>query len=346
MDAELDALLRGQSVLVTGAGGSIGSELCGQIAGLAPARLVALGHGENPIFELAARLQERFPALEVAPVIADIRDRGRLRAVFEQFRPAVVFHAAAHKHVPLMEANVVEAVTNNVLGTRQVVELAAAHEVPHLALISTDKAVRPSSVMGATKRVAEQVVQHAARRHHRHYVSVRFGNVIGTSGSVVPTFARQIEAGGPVTLTHPEMRRYFMTAPEAVQLVLRAAALGKGGEIFALDMGQPVRILQLAETMIRQAGKEPGKDIEIRVTGVRPGEKLHEEPYFSATDSVPTGHPGIQRSRPTALPRRFASRLRALLGAAQAGAPEVELRSLLGELVPDYAPAGERAATT
>jgi FlaA1/EpsC-like NDP-sugar epimerase len=345
VDAELEALLRGQVVLVTGAGGSIGGELCSQIARCGPARLVALGHGENPIFELVARLELDFPALEVAAVIADIRDRGRMGGVFDRQRPTVVFHAAAHKHVPLMEANLVEAVTNNVLGTRQVVELAAAHEVPHFALISTDKAVRPSSVMGATKRVAEQVVQHAARRHHRHYVAVRFGNVIGTSGSVVPTFARQIAAGGPVTLTHPEMRRYFMTAPEAVQLVLRAAALGKGGEIFALDMGQPVRILQLAETMIRQAGKEPGKDIEIRVIGVRPGEKLHEEPYFSAADSVPTGHPGIQRSRATPLPPRFASQLRALQRAAQDGAPELELRRLLEALVPDYAPAEGRAST-
>ena len=345
MDAELDALLRGQRILVTGAGGSIGSELCHQVADFAPGLLVALGHGENPIFELGNRLAERFPALEIQPVIADIRDRRRLGDVFARFRPAVVFHAAAHKHVPLMEANVVEAITNNVLGTRQVVELAAQHEVPHFALISTDKAVRPSSVMGATKRVAEQVVQLAARRHRRHYVAVRFGNVIGTSGSVVPTFARQIEAGGPVTLTHPEMRRYFMTAPEAVQLVLRAAALGKGGEIFALDMGQPVRILQLAETMIRQAGKEPGKDIEIRIIGVRPGEKLHEEPYFSAADSVPTGHPGIQRSRPTPLPHRFASRLRVLQNAAQAGAPDEELRRLLGALVPDYAPEGPPATT-
>ena len=338
MDAELEGLLRGQRILVTGAGGSIGSELCGQIAGYGPECVIALGHGENPIFELAARLARRAPDLLLVPVIADIRDRGRLETVFARQRPSVVFHAAAHKHVPLMEANFADAVTNNVSGTRVVVELAAAHGVAHCALISSDKAVRPSSVMGATKRVAELVVQHAARRHHRHFVAVRFGNVIGSSGSVVPTFERQIAAGGPVTVTHPEMRRYFMTVPEAVQLVLRAAALGKGGEIFALDMGQPVRILQLAETMIRQAGKEPGKDIEILISGVRPGEKLYEEPYFSSADSVPTGHPGIQRSRPTALPRRFVSRLKELERAARTGVPDEELRTLLSALVPDYAP--------
>ena len=333
-------------MLVTGAGGSIGSELCAQVASYGPACLVLLGHGENPIFELEAMLRARYPALALSPVIADIRDTGRLKSVFARLRPTVVFHAAAHKHVPLMEENVVEAVTNNVLGTRQVVEQAVRFEVPHLALISSDKAVRPVSVMGATKRAAELVVQQAARRYRRHYVAVRFGNVIGTRGSVVPTFERQIGSGGPVTVTHPEMRRYFMTAPEAVQLVLRAAALGRGGEVFALDMGQPVRILQLAETMIRQAGKEPGRDIEIRFTGIRPGEKLHEEPYFSAEDSRPTGLPGIHRSRPTPLPTRFAGRLRALLRAAQAGAEDGELRRLLMELVPGYDPAAGRAAIT
>lgn len=344
MEPDLQALLRDQTVLVTGAGGSIGSELGAQIAALRPARLVLLGHGENPIFELDAVLRERFPSLALAPVIADIRDRVRLRAIFERFRPGVVLHAAAHKHVPLMEENVVEAVSNNVLGTRQVVELAAAHDVSHLALISTDKAVRPSSVMGATKRIAEQVVQHAARRYRRHYVSVRFGNVIGTRGSVVPIFERQIASGGPVTVTHPEMRRYFMTVPEAARLVLQAAALGRGGEIFALEMGQPVRILQLAETMIRQAGKEPGRDIEIRVTGVRPGEKLYEEPYFSTADSIPTELAGIHRSRPTALPHRFLTKLRALLLAVETGAGDADLRRCLAELVPDYSPSRASSA--
>ncbi len=338
MSAGLRDLLHGQTVLVTGAGGSIGSELCHQVAMVGPSRLVLLGHGENPIFELDLILRERFPALSIVPVIADIRDRARMNDVLARQRPGVLFHAAAHKHVPLMEDHPVEAVTNNVLGTRNVVELALQHEVPHLALLSTDKAVRATSVMGATKRVAEQIVQHAARRHRRHFVSVRFGNVIGSRGSVVPNFQRQIEAGGPVTVTHPEMRRYFMTCPEAVGLVMQAAALGQGGEIFVLDMGHPVSIIQLAETMIRQSGKEPGRDIAIEVTGIRPGEKLYEEPYFSTEEAEPTEMPGILRARATTLPRCFVTRLRALLRAAVQGAADEELRRCLAELVPDYAP--------
>lgn len=336
MSAGLHDMIHGRTVLVTGAGGSIGSELCHQVAAVKPSSLLLLGHGENPIFELDLILKERFPALPVVPIIADIRDRIRMRDVFARHRPGVVLHAAAHKHVPLMEDHPVEAVTNNVLGTLHVVELSVEHEVLHLALVSTDKAVRATSVMGATKRVAEQIVQHAARRHRRHFVSVRFGNVIGTRGSVVPNFQRQIEAGGPVTVTHPGMRRYFMTCPEAAGLVLQAAALGQGGEIFVLDMGQPVSILQLAETMIRQAGKEPGRDIAIEISGIRPGEKLYEEPYFSTEEAEPTEMPGILRARATRLPERFVTRMRALLRAAVRSAPEEELRRCLAELVPDY----------
>jgi FlaA1/EpsC-like NDP-sugar epimerase len=338
MSPGLHDMISGRTVLVTGAGGSIGSELCHQVAAVGPSRLLLLGHGENPIFELDLLLKERFPALPVIPVIADIRDRARLRDVFARNRPEIVFHAAAHKHVPLMEDHPVEAVTNNVLGTLQVVELSLEHEVGHLALLSTDKAVRATSVMGATKRVAEQIVQHAARRHRRHFVSVRFGNVIGTRGSVMPNFQRQIDAGGPVTVTHPDMRRYFMTCPEAVGLVMQAAVLGTGGEIFVLDMGRPVSILQLAETMIRQSGKEPGKDIAIEITGIRPGEKLYEEPYFSTEEAEPTEMPGILRARATTLPQRFVTRMRALLRAAGQGASDEELRGCLGELVSDYAP--------
>jgi FlaA1/EpsC-like NDP-sugar epimerase len=338
VSAGLQELLHGRTVLVTGAGGSIGSELCHQVAAVGPAALLLLGHGENPIFELDLLLKERFPALPVVPIIADIRDRARMGDVFARYGPGVVFHAAAHKHVPLMEDHPVEAVTNNVLGTLHVVELSAEHDVMHLALISTDKAVRPTSVMGATKRVAEQIVQHAARRHRRHFVSVRFGNVIGSRGSVVPNFQRQIEAGGPVTVTHPGMRRYFMTCPEAVGLVMQAAALGKGGEIFVLDMGQPVSIMQLADTMIRQAGKEPGRDIAIEVTGIRHGEKLYEEPYFSTEEAVPTGMAGILRARTTTLPPRFVTRMRGLLRAAGRGAPDDELRGCLAGLVSNYSP--------
>jgi FlaA1/EpsC-like NDP-sugar epimerase len=330
--------LRGQTVLVTGAGGSIGSELSRQLAEREPARLILLGHGENPIFELEQQLRERYPAISLVPFIADIRDRFRMTTAFANYRPSVVFHAAAHKHVPLMEDQPGEAVTNNVLGTRNLVDLAVAHGVEHLTLLSTDKAVRPASIMGATKRVAEQIVQQAARTHRRHFVSVRFGNVIGTRGSVVPSFQRQIDAGGPVTITHPEMRRYFMTCDEAAGLVLQAGALGTGGEIFLLDMGQPVSILQLAETMIRQAGKEPGRDVAIEVTGTRPGEKIHEEPYFSLEEGEPTDTPRILRARRTVLPRRFISRLRGLLRAAGPAGSDDEVRRCLTDLVPDYAP--------
>ncbi|MGH7701842.1 MAG: SDR family NAD(P)-dependent oxidoreductase, partial [Gemmatimonadales bacterium] len=230
-------LATGETVLVTGAGGSIGSELCRQLARLGPARIVLLGHGENSIFDVLHELDAHFPSVRFEAVIADIRDREHMARIFARYRPYTVFHTAAHKHVPLMETNVAEAVTNNILGTKNVVELSAEGRVEHLVLISTDKAVRPTSIMGATKRVAEQIVQHTAEEMGRNFVAVRFGNVLGSRGSVVPTFLRQIAEGGPVTVTHPEMRRYFMTIPESVQLVLQAGALGRGGEVFVLDMG-------------------------------------------------------------------------------------------------------------
>ncbi len=289
-------LIRGKRVLVTGAGGSIGAELCRQIIRFAPAELVLLGHGENSIFHIYHELQAissrgKRPSAKsppdtctLHPVIADIRDADRLATVFAAHRPEIVFHAAAHKHVPLMETNVEDAVTNNVLGTRTLVEASITAGVQCFVLISTDKAVNPTSVMGATKRVAEMIVQDAAARTGRAYVAVRFGNVLGSRGSVVPLFQQQIANGGPVTVTHPEMRRYFMTIPEAVQLVLQAAALGQGGEVFVLDMGEPVRIVDLAEDLIRLSGLEPGRDIEIRFTGVRPGEKLYEE-LFDPTEA-------------------------------------------------------------
>ncbi|MFN2315707.1 MAG: polysaccharide biosynthesis protein, partial [Gemmatimonadales bacterium] len=271
---QVRALIEGETVLVTGAGGSIGSELCRQVTAFAPGRLLLLGHGENSIFDIHRELEERFPQLTLVPIIADIRDQARIQAIFRRHRPAVVLHAAAHKHVPLMEWNVVEAVTNNVIGTRNVVEAAIAAGTSHMLLISTDKAVCPTNVMGATKRVAEQLVQEAARRTGRHFIAVRFGNVLGSRGSVLPNFLRQIEAGGPITVTHPEMRRYFMTIPESVQLVLQAAVLGQGGEVFVLDMGEPVKIVDLARDLIRLSGLEVDRDIEIKFTGVRPGEKL------------------------------------------------------------------------
>ncbi len=272
--------LENRRVVVTGAGGSIGSELCRQIARYKPEQLVLIGHGENSIFDIYNELSSRFPLLKVEPVIADVRDRGRMMAVFDRYRPGVVFHAAAHKHVPLMELNPVEAVTNNVFGTRNVLAASEAYDVERFVLVSTDKAVRPVNVMGATKRLAELLVLDAARRTGRAFVAVRFGNVLGSRGSVVPLFQKQIAAGGPVTVTHPDMKRFFMTIPEASQLILRAGALGKSGEVFVLDMGEQVRIVDLAHDLIRLSGLEAGRDIDVAFVGLRPGEKLEEELFF------------------------------------------------------------------
>lgn len=277
--AAVAGLLAGQRVLVTGGGGSIGAELCRQILACQPARLIVLGHGENSVFEITEELKPQAAALgvELVPVIAGIRFTDRLAAVFARHQPQIVFHAAAHKHVPLMESDPGEAITNNVLGTRNLLATAEAVGVERFVMISTDKAVNPTSVMGASKRVAELLVYAAALRTGRPYVAVRFGNVLGSRGSVVLTFKKQIAAGGPVTVTHPEMKRYFMTIPEAVQLVLQAAVLGRGGEVFVLDMGEPVKIVDLARDLIALSGLEVGRDIDIQFTGLRPGEKLYEE---------------------------------------------------------------------
>jgi FlaA1/EpsC-like NDP-sugar epimerase len=296
----IDDELVGQSlserrVLITGAGGSIGRELCRQVARREPAELVLLGHGENSIFETLLDLEENFPSLPLYPLIADVRDWDRLQTIFKSHRPQVIFHAAAHKHVPLMQANIEEAITNNVLGTRNVVEIAISTEVERLVMISSDKAVCPSSVMGAAKRLAEMIVLEAANRSGRAYSVVRFGNVLGSRGSVIHQFKRQIANGGPVTVTHPDMRRYFMTIPEAVHLVLQAFAMGQGGEVFVLNMGEQVRILDLAEDLIRLSGLEPGKDIEIVCTGIRPGEKLSEALWDEGADYQPTTHPDVFR---------------------------------------------------
>ena len=289
----IGASLSGRAVLVTGAGGSIGRELCRQIARWGPAELLLLGHGENSIFEALLELHESFPALPIHPIIADVRDLPRLQQVFRDYPPQVVFHAAAHKHVPLMEANVVEAITNNILGTRNVVDVCVAAHVERMVMVSTDKAIRPANVMGATKRMAEMIVLNAAGRTGRAFSVVRFGNVLGSRGSVVPLFKRQISLGGPVTITHPDMKRYFMTIPEAVHLVLQAFAMGKGNEVFVLNMGQQVRILDLAEDLIRLSGLQPGRDIEIVFTGIRPGEKLSEDLWDEGAVFEATGHPDI-----------------------------------------------------
>ena len=295
-DQLIGAIIKGRRVLVTGAGGSIGREICRQVARWEPSELILLGHGENSIFESLLELTENFSTLPIRPVIADVRDAERIQEVFKVHRPQVVFHAAAHKHVPLMEANVEEAVTNNVLGTRNVVAAADRHEVERLVLISTDKAVRPVSIMGATKRLAEMIVLDAAHRNKRAYSVVRFGNVLGSRGSVVPLFKNQIARGGPVTVTHPDMHRYFMTIPEAVHLVLQAAAMGAGGEVFMLNMGQQVRILDLAEDLIRLSGLEPHRDIEITFSGIRPGEKLREDLWEDGVQFEPTHHSEIYRA--------------------------------------------------
>lgn len=287
--------LSGKRVLITGAGGSIGRELCRQVARWGPSTLILLGHGENTIFETLVELEEDFPTLPMIPIIADVRDLDRLSNVFSDLRPQVVFHAAAHKHVPLMEVNIEEAVTNNVIGTRNVVEVCLNYGVDRLVMISTDKAIRPTSVMGATKRLAEMLVLDAAHRSGRAFSVVRFGNVLESRGSVVPLFKRQIAKGGPVTITHPDMKRYFMTIPEAVHLVLQALAIGEGGEVFVLRMGEQIRILDLAEDLIRLSGLEPGKDIEIVFTGIRPGEKLSEELWDQWAQLEPTAHADILR---------------------------------------------------
>ena len=275
--AAISSYLEGRTVLVTGAGGSIGSELCRQILKFQPKRLLILGRGENSIFTIQQELKKRPEPVEIIPIIADVRDETRMKTIFERFLPEVVFHAAAHKHVPLMEENVPEAITNNVRGTQILADFADRYKAETFVLVSSDKAVNPSSVMGATKRMAEMIVQSLDRRSKTRYASVRFGNVLASRGSVIPLWKQQIAQGGPVTVTHADATRYFMLIPESVQLILQAGALAAGGEIFVLDMGKPVRIIDLAYDLIRFSGLRPNQDIKIEVVGLRPGEKLHEE---------------------------------------------------------------------
>ncbi|WP_270166537.1 polysaccharide biosynthesis protein [Paenibacillus sp. SYP-B4298] len=290
-------------VLVTGAGGSIGSELCRQIASFSPDKLLLLGHGENSIYLIEMELRTKFPWLDLETIIADIQDRSRMDEVFKRFRPQVVFHAAAHKHVPLMERNPSEAVKNNVFGTKNVADCADKYETERFVMISSDKAVNPTSVMGATKRIAEMYVQSLDTMSKTKFVAVRFGNVLGSRGSVIPRFREQILRGGPVTVTHPEMIRYFMTIPEAVQLVIQAGSFAKGGEIFVLDMGKPVRIVTLAEDLIRLSGYEPYTEIPIEFTGIREGEKLFEELLTSEESVDATHHDRIYIGKPVEINR-------------------------------------------
>jgi FlaA1/EpsC-like NDP-sugar epimerase len=312
------AMLRGRRVLVTGAGGSIGSEIARQVAGFGPASLILLDHDETHLHDVVMSLDELQDELTEATgvidlaraemrletVLADIRDRERVFSVFVQHRPEIVFHAAAHKHVPVLEHHPAEALHTNVLGTANLADAAVANGVGHFVLISTDKAINPVSVMGTSKWLAEQVVR-SLQNGHSVLCAVRFGNVLGSRGSVIPTFFRQIARGGPVTVTDARMTRYFMSVQEAVQLVLQAAALSTGGEVFTLDMGEPVRILDVAERLIRLSGRIPGRDVPIVITGVRPGEKMAEDIVAPEEEQLPSGHPAIVVSRPP-VPNRAA----------------------------------------
>lgn len=293
--------LTNKVILVTGAGGSIGSEICRQVMNFQPDKLILLGHGENSIYTIHMELQQRSVGTELIPIIADIQDRARIFEVVEQYQPDVIYHAAAHKHVPLMEYNPREAVKNNIFGTKNIAEAAHEFGVKNFVMISTDKAVNPPNVMGATKRTAEMIVQSLAEQSKTKFAAVRFGNVLGSRGSVIPLFRRQIKAGGPVTVTHPEMTRYFMTIPEASRLVLQAGALAKGGEIFVLDMGEPVKIIDLARNLIKLSGYSEN-EIKIEFTGIRPGEKMYEELLTSQEIQKKSIYPKIHIGKSTTLP--------------------------------------------
>jgi len=333
------ARLQGRVVMVTGAAGSIGAELCRQIARFNPQAIVGFDQAETPLFHIERELAKSFPALAFHAEIGNIARRDDLDRMMLHYQPSILFHAAAYKHVHLMEKHVFAAVENNVFGTWQVALAAANHGVEDFVLISTDKAVRPASMMGATKRMAELVIRSMQQERGTRFIAVRFGNVLGSNGSVVPIFLQQIAAGGPVTVTHPEMRRYFITIPEAAQLVLQAFSIGKGGEIFALDMGEPVRIVDLARILIQRAGRPPDRDIKIEFTGIRPGEKLHEELNLEDEHLVPTRH----------------EKIRICVSACSVDSQQIEtclqnleqlvrdrsvsgVVSLLKEIIPDYTP--------
>jgi FlaA1/EpsC-like NDP-sugar epimerase len=290
----IEAFTKDKVILVTGAGGSIGSEMCRQLCRFSPKLLLLLEQAENPLFYVERELQRQFPAVRIEGIICDITDKLRVERIFEKYKPEVVIHAAAHKHVPLMELNPGEAIKNNVVGTKVVADAADRFGMANFVMISTDKAVNPTSIMGSSKRIAEMYIQDLSRTSQTHFVTVRFGNVLGSEGSVVPIFKKQIAEGGPLTVTDPQMKRYFMTIPEASQLVLQAATMGKGGEIFVLDMGEPVKIVDLAKELITLSGFRPGEDIEIIFTNPRPGEKLFEELSIEGEDMQRTRHPKIR----------------------------------------------------
>lgn len=335
---DLHPLITGKTLLVTGAGGSIGSELCRQISQYKPKTLVLFERYENALHALLLELRAAFPEAQILPRIGDVTVPDRVSEVFRQTGPDIVFHAAAHKHVPLMELNPKEAIRNNILGTRVVAEAAMKSGVERFVLISTDKAVNPSSIMGVTKRIAEHLLQDLNHTGLTKFTVVRFGNVLGSNGSVVPLFTEQIRKGGPVTVTHPEIKRFFMTIPEAVQLVLQASVMGRGGEVFVLDMGEQIRVADLARNMIVLAGLVPGKDIDIIFTGLRPGEKLYEELFEERELVEPTSHPKIHRAAGAPVP---VGELSEWLESLQANLPKYEEEALLRDLkrlVPSFHP--------
>ncbi len=336
---KIRSYITGKKVLITGAGGSIGSELCRQLARFYPAKLILFDNAETPLFRIEQELTEYFPNIPLSAILGDVRYRARVEAIFDEFMPEVVFHAAAYKHVPMVEHNPAEAVNNNIRGTKIVADAAHAIGVKNFVMISTDKAVNPTNVMGATKRAAELYVQTLAQESKTHFVTVRFGNVLGSNGSVVPTFKEQIKKGGPVTVTHPDVTRFFMTIPEATQLVLQAGSMGQGGEIFLLDMGQPVKILDLAEEVIRLSGMRPYEDIDIVFTGLRPGEKLFEELLLSGEGVVGTSHEKICVARAVLTNERLITRqLDDLFDAARRLELDIVIKTLQ-DLVPEYLPA-------
>lgn len=332
----ISSYIENKVIMVTGGGGSIGSELCRQIARFNPKELIIFDIYENNAYDLQNELLRKYKNLNLKTLIGSVRDRKRLNSIFKEYRPQVVFHAAAHKHVPLMEDSPGEAIKNNVLGTLNTAELASEYGVERFVLISTDKAVNPTNVMGATKRMCEMVIQSIDKESDTEFVAVRFGNVLGSNGSVVPLFKKQIAEGGPVTLTHRDITRYFMTIPEASQLVLQAGAYAKGGEIFVLDMGQPVKIYDLAENLIRLSGYIPNEEIEIKVTGLRPGEKLYEELLMDEEGLSETPHKKIFIGRPGEFKlEKVKNNINTLLDVVKLGNNE-KLREKLQEVVPTY----------
>ena len=329
--------LKGQVILVSGAGGSIGSEICRQVSLFEPESLILLDAAETPLYHIDYELRNKFTNIRYESIVADVKNLSRLGYIFKQYAPTVVFHCAAYKHVPLMEFNPSEAVLNNILGTKNVADISRLSGVDRFVLISTDKAVNPVNIMGASKRASELYLQNITANSKTKFITVRFGNVLGSNGSVIPRFKEQIEKGGPVTVTHPEVIRYFMTIPEASQLVLQAGSMGERGEIFILEMGEPVKILELAEEMIRLSGYQPYKDINIEFTGLRPGEKLYEELLLNLEGIKKTHHPKIKIATSSPIQNQivFLSKLNQLFSLAKANKNE-EIYDLFKEIIPEY----------